>query len=241
MKEIFVGGIKIFGKLVIVTFMCFFLVISFSVFGNALFTENVGYTAYGTLQDSEESVELYKYYFADGEDLKKADYEAQGYTISEISIKSQMTKSETIGLGIVYQIFALVILITFIYTYLWQLGTKDSNFVHYNHKKEDKLKGLKMGAIAIIPSVLFLSFLVITKNTASQGFPVALYRFFNSYAYTFVEWVTSGAMKFNQLGIGNIVLLYIIQLIVPVIAFISYLLGYKNIMLSEKILYIKKN
>lgn len=240
MKEIFVGGIKIFGKLVIVTFMCFFLVISFNVFGNALFTENIGYTAYGTLQDSEESVELYEYYFADGEDLKRADFEAQGYTISEISIKSQMTKLESIGLGIVYQIFALIILITFIYTYLWQLGTKDSNFVHYNHKKEDKLKGLKMGAIAIIPSVLFLSFFVITKNGLSQNFPIAIYRFINSYAYSFIEWSTNSAMTFKQLGIGNIVLLYIIQLIVPITAFVSYLLGYKNIMLSEKILYIKK-
>ena len=78
MKENFKTGAKLFLKLIVVNIMCFFVVMSFSVLSTAAFTKNVGYKAYGTSSDSSEPQELYTYYYAEGEDTKKAEYEGQG-------------------------------------------------------------------------------------------------------------------------------------------------------------------
>lgn len=240
MKEIFKSGTRLFGKLIVVNIMCFFLVISMSVLGTAVFTENIGYIAYGTLEGSEESVKLYEHYTADGEDTKRAEYEAQGYTITESSVRSQISETGNKIFLTVTQVFCLLLLISFIYPTFWQMGTKDSNLVHFKHKKEDRLKGFKAGFIAIVPSVLLLLFLTVTKSGISGNFPVALYKFMNSSVYSFVNAAAGNATAFGQLSVLSIFVFLLLMLIVPIVAGAAYLLGYKNISLGEKFVY-KKN
>ena len=48
MKEIFKNSISLFGRIVTINIMCFFLVISLSVLITAAFSENIGYVAMGT-------------------------------------------------------------------------------------------------------------------------------------------------------------------------------------------------
>ena len=240
MNEVFKYGLKQFGKTVIVTIMSFFLIISMNAIGSAIFTDRIGYIAYGTLEEGGESTELYRYYFEDGDDLKKTQYEEQGYTVSEVSILSELTKAQRIGLSSVTQAICLMLLICFIYPVLWQLGTKDSNMVMYKHKTEDKLKGLKIGLISIVPSVLFLTAIVITKNSFSSDISFMLYKFISSTFYGFIDLGVQSVNTIGQLNALHIILLYALKLIVPIISFVAYYLGYKNFSIGEKIVY-KKN
>jgi len=240
MKEIFKSGAGLFGKLIIVNIMCFFLVISLSVLCTAAFTENIGYIAYGTKEGSEESVELYKHYTADGDDTQREKFEDEGYTITESNIRSEISSTGNKVFLIVTQVLCLMLLIAFIYPKFWNMGTRDSNLVHFKHKKEDKLKGLKAGSIAIIPPVLLLLFLAVTKSGLSASFPIVLYKFMNSSVYSLVHVAAGSATKFSELSIVAILIMFVLLLIIPATAYVAYMLGYKNISLGEKFIY-KKN
>ena len=240
MKEIFKSGAGLFGKLIIVNIMCFFLVISMSVLCTAAFTENIGYIAYGVKDGSEEQVELYTHYNKDGEDTNREKFEEEGYTITESSIRSEITGTGNKVFLIVTQCFSLVLLIAFIYPKFWNMGTQDCNLVHFKHKKEDKLKGLKAGAISIIPAVLLLIFLFVAKSGITADFPVVLYKFMNSSVYSFIHVAAGNAVKFGELSILSFVIFLVLLFIIPATSWVAYLLGYKNISLGEKFIY-KKN
>ena len=236
MKEIFKNSISLFGRIVTINIMCFFLVISLSVLITAAFSENIGYVAMGTSSENEQSVELYRHYYEDGEDTKRAEYEENGYTVSESKIRSEVSKTGNTLFLCVTAVFCTILLISFIYPKFWQMGTKDSNLVHFKHKKEDKLKGLKCGLIAIVPSLILLTvfkFLLPEMQTA-------LYKFLNCGTYNFVELIIGKNATFGDINILQFLGLALLNAIVPLTAYTAYLLGYKNISLGEKFIY-KKN
>ena len=240
MKDILKDGGKLFLKTIVVNIMCFFIVISFSVLTTAAFSKNIGYKAYGTTGGSSEQTELYTYYYEDGEDAKKSAYEEDGYTVSTVSIRSDISKSGKTLFLIISQLFSILILCGFIYPDIWHNGTNDSNLVKFKHKSEDKFKGLKIGAVAVIPSYLILIFLVIARLGALPDFPMVLYKFLNSSVYSFIEVILGGTVTVSNLAVWRFIILFLLPLIIPAIAGISYILGYKNISVGEKLVYKKK-
>lgn len=240
MKEVLKTAVSIFLKLIIVNFMCGIIVISITLIAGGLFSKSVGYTAFGTKEGSEKSETLYSYYYADGEDALRSEYEAKGYTITESPIRELSSTRNTVTM-LVAQFFCLMLLCSFVYPKLWHLGTSDSNLVHFKHKKEDKLKGLKVGVVTVIPAVLLLLILFIFKNGFSAEFPIAIYKLLNSSLYGFVELASGSAVTFGKLSVLNFVLMLSSQLVIPIITYISYILGYKNISVGEKIIYKKDN
>lgn len=240
MKEIFKNGLFLFGRSVIVVIMCFFICISMSVLSTAIFTENIGYTAFGYTDDNEDGVELYTYYNADGDDTKKAEYEAQGYTLQTVNIRSQLSSTENGIFLTVTQICCIAILISFIYPSLWQLGCKDSNLVRFKHKSEDIFKGLKIGVIASIPSIIFFAIILICGIGAYSKLPASLYKFVNCQYFSFIELILKNTVTVGDINAIQYFLLFLLLLIIPATAFISYLLGYKDISISEKFIYKKK-
>lgn len=240
MKEVLKGGGKLFLKTIVINIMCFFIVLSFSVLSTAAFTKNIGYTAYGTTSDSSEPTELYTYYFEDGEDTQKSAYEEEGYTVSTNSIRSALSDGGKAFFLIISQVFAFLLLCGFIYPEIWHIGTTDSNLVRFKHKNEDKFKGFKIGAVASVPNYLLLIFLVIAKLGVFPNFPLALYKFLNSSVYSFIEVISGGAIAVSELAAWRFALLFVLPLFIPAVSGISYILGYKNISVSEKFVYKKR-
>ena len=240
MKELLKNGGSLFLKTIIVNIMCFFVVISFSVLTTAVFSKNIGYTAYGTTSTSSEQTELYKYYYEDGDDTQRQAYEEQGYDIVTSTIRSEISGTGTVVFLTVSQIFCTLILISFIYPKIWQLGTHDSNLVRFKHKKEDKLKGFKIGALAVIPHYIFLLFLAAAKYGVMPSFPMALYKFLNSSFYSFIDIIVSGTVAVSDLALWRLLLLFILPLLIPAVAGAAYLLGYNNFSIGEKLVYKKK-
>ncbi len=241
MKEVTKLGLKQFLRLILINVMCFFVVISFSVLSTAVFTKNIGYTAYGTSSESSEPEELYTYYYADGEDTKKQEYTDRGYTVSESKIRSTLSGTGNAVFLTVSQIFCLLILISFIYPNLWQLGTKDSNLVKFKHEKEDRLKGVKIGAVSVIPLYLGLIALAVFKAGAFVKFPVALYKTVHASFYSFIQLISGGAATVADLSVPRIILLFLLPLVIVAVSGGAYILGYNNYSLGEKLIYKKKS
>ncbi len=235
MKEIIKNSLSLFGRTIVIDIMCFFLVISLSVLITAAFSENIGYIALGTTSESEQSVELYRHYYEDGDDTKRAEYEEDGYTITESKIRSEVSKTGNTVFLIVSGIFCIVLLVSFIYPKFWQMGTKDSNLVHFKHKKEDELKGLKCGLLAIIPSLILL--IVITFIIPDTQ--TALYKFLNCSVFTFVDLIIGSSETFRDISILQFLGLALLKALIPITSYTAYLLGYKNISLGEKLIYKK--
>ena len=202
MKENFKTGAKLFLKLIVVNIMCFFVVMSFSVLATAAFlpkTWGIRLTALQAIRASRRS--FITYYHADGDDTKKAEYEGKGFTVSESKIRSEMTKGGTAAFLAVSQIFCILILFSFIYPNIWHIGTTDSNLVKFKHKAEDKLKGLKIGLIAVVPEYLFLLFVIIAKAGVSPKFPVVLLKFLNAAFYSLTQVICGSAAYVSELWV----------------------------------------
>ena len=134
MKEIFKNGATLFLKTIVINIMCFFIVISFSVLATAAFTKNIGYTAYGTSSTQSEQTELYTYYYDDGDDTQKAEYEEEGYTVSTSPIRSEISSAGTAVFLTVSQIFCILILIAFLHSDTYSLYL--SEHMAFRHKRQ---------------------------------------------------------------------------------------------------------
>ncbi|MEE0809009.1 MAG: hypothetical protein U0L84_06610 [Acutalibacteraceae bacterium] len=237
MKKCFTVGSKMLLKLLVVVVLDFFLCISISVLCIGGFTENIGYDAYGYVNEGDESEYLYTYHTADGDDTKKAEYEAKGYTVVTNSIRSELSgKGQAVYLAVT-QIFCILILAAFVYSPVYELGFKESNLVRFKHAEQDLLRGLKIGIIADGFFILTYIGLIIAKF-AAPDMPISIYKLVNSYAYSIIE-VIGGNAKVGELSLIKVALLALPLLIVPAIATVGYILGYKGISISEKLIYKK--
>jgi hypothetical protein len=231
---------KLYGQMIVASFMCFILVMSFNMMGTAFLTKAVGYTVHGSLKQDEEPVKLYEYYYEDGEDQKYEEYEKQGYTLIKNAIRTQTSKKDGIIWDVVTQIFLIFMIGVFVYNNLWNTGRKDKNAVDHNLQKEDKFKGFKIGLVAMVPSYVLLTVLAIGKATFAKKISIAIFAFLNTHLYEAILLITDGGGYISTLGVWQIIVFYALFLIVPIIAEIAYILGYKDIIVSERLTYKKK-
>lgn len=183
MKEIIKNGAKLFGKIIVINILCFFLVMSIVAIAVGILKDSANPNTYGSI----------------------------------------------------LQVLTLMFLTGLVYPTLWDMGYKDRNMVLTGHAKEDILKGLKIGLVAVIPSVLSIPLFALIKS-----FPAALYKLINSSYYYFFELLTRNTDKFCELAVWKFVVMAIVFLLVPAISFLGYYLGFKDISIAEKITYKKK-
>ena len=234
MKEYCKIAFGLFGRLVLVTIMCIFLVISIAVIFTAIGTRTDGYTAVVT--DSEgKQIATYEYKSASGEDTKKADYEDEGYTVRTTDTRTSLTKAQQNADFWLTQVFCTGILIVFFYPHLWQIGAKDSNAVHFGHRKARPAFGFVVGALANLPGVLLFAAALMYRKV-----PVVLYSFVHSAFYAVVRTAAGKAELFSQLSQRAVLYLAATFLVLPVICGVGYLLGYKDIAVGERLMYKKK-
>ncbi len=237
MKNIFLSGGKVFLSTIIVCFISFFIVISFNALSVGLTTKEIGETVYGRTSEDAEYEELYKHYYKDGKDTKTKEYEEKGYEILRYSFRSEVSKGAEIGFSIASQFCCAVILVSFIYNELWKRGNKDFEAFRLHNKPVKKIKGFLIGLVAVIPSFILLTFFVVTQNSISAKIPIAYYTFVNSYVFEIIHAVTGKVMYWADVKIWQVFVYYALLLVIPVISFISYFIGFKDISISEKLIY----
>ncbi len=229
----------LFLKLIVINFLCMMIVVSVSVIANLFFADIVGYSAIGTKKGSEKAETLYTYRYEDGEDTKFKEYEAKGYEIVKQPMPELSQKNADISTAVA-QIFSICLLTLVIYNNVWKIGTKDNNLVKFNHINEDTLKGFKIGFLTIIPFLILLIIFYIFKDTSFANIKISIFQFVYSCYYGLINLAVGNSKNLSDLSVLNFIYLFAIQLITPIICGISYVLGYKNISIGEKIIY-KKN
>lgn len=242
MKATFKIGFKIFGRIVLANVMSIITVISLTFLANVLLTEEIGYTAYGEKGDTvtENAEKLYTHYYDDGEDTKLQSYVDEGYSVNTVTIRSDLTTTgRIIYLGLC-AVFCLSLAAILSYSFIWKEGNNDRNLVKFGHIKENKLKGINIGLIATAPYLLILLVCGLGKWAFAKYFPVVLYKYINASFYAPIDLICGKATEFGELAIWQLLLLVLVQLIVPLFCGIAYYLGYKDILVSDKLTYKKE-
>lgn len=247
MKKNIKNAASVFGRVVFANVICIFVCIVVSVVCASLFTHDIGYNAYGTKSSDSSDIstgsskieKLYEYRYDEGEDTKKAEYEAQGYTVSTENVRSEMGKGARTALLIINQIFCLFVLMQFVYGVVWHTGTTDNNKVHFGRITYDKYRGLKIGALAMLPFLLIFAVLALLK-LLYPNFPLIIYKLLNSSVFSIIDVIFGSASKLSQLSVVRMLLSLSAFAVVPIISHIAYTLGFKQFSISEKLIYKKK-
>ncbi len=226
-------------RYIITALLTFFIYLSVTVVMVGLFTNNIGYTVY-SVKDGK-TTELYRYYYSEGEDTKYAEYEKQGLELQKVETREALSGTPKKICDGVTQILGLVILAGFINGSLSKLGDADRNLVLTGNKAEDKLRGLKIGLIANAP--IYLSYLIflIAKTGVISGSWYAVFRFLNFPQFMLINALygqttsTAADISWQKVALG--VLTFVV---IPLLSYVCYTLGYKRIKISEKIIYKKK-
>lgn len=237
MKDIILKSLKLFLITFLSGIICFFVVTSISFIKVGLFSEKIGYDMYGATDEDPDMKHLYTYYFEDGDDKKYDEYKDKGYTLSGVSIYSEVDRTANIALGVTSQAMCLIITALFIYNTMWKIGNRDKEIQKLHGGKATKLKGLYCGILVISPMLLLLTFAVITKNSICANVSTSLYAILNGYAFDIITTVSKNSKVFADTGILQILTFYGLLLIFPIVSTMAYIIGFKDIIIMEKLIY----
>ncbi len=157
------------------------------------------------------------------------------------SIRSDFPKGASLALDIVSQLFMVVLFVSMVYTKLWERGDKDSNRVQFKHMAGDKLRGLKIGLIAAIPSFVLFLILILSKLKIVAPQYFFIYRFLNVTFMPVISRMAGAVLTAVDIPWLSLFGIFVTLLVLPLACYIAYLLGYKNISLSEKVIYVDPN
>ncbi len=243
------GG-KLMAGMIMVAIISFFLCISINIICSGVFTKETGYKAFVYETEAREKVIAqygYEYTDKDGDgkddstDTKMKEYEDKDYIVDTVAVRSSLTG---VGKGVFFvvsQVLTFIMLIAFAGNGAYKQGFKDNNLVKIEHIKQDNLKGLKIGLIGNIPFFVLYILAIVAANVQSFKIPVVWYAFLNSQFYPLIMLLKGTAQTLSQFGVVQFILLFLLQLIVPAIAAVAYILGIKEINIFEKIMYKKED
>lgn len=127
-----------------------------------------------------------------------------------------------------------------LYTNAWGEGYRDLNKFEFNRIEQDKLRGFKFGAIALIPHCVLSIILLITYFTGSFEM-MFFYRLINVYTMPILNMIVSPDILTIDYNIIQI-LIYIIIPPIFTVSFvgIGYYLGFSDFAIIDRIVYSKK-
>jgi len=134
-------------------------------------------------------------------------------------------------------LFALII-----YTKMWEWGDKNANSANFGHVAGDPLRGLKLGFLAAIPSIISFLALVADKLFGFWDGMATAYRICHTALYPVIIWSMGSLVSVTTADIswGGIFCAGLPLLFMPAVATLAYYLGYRHISLREKIVFVNK-
>lgn len=244
MKENFKVSASLFGTIIVAGIMCSMFSFSMKMIFNTVFTETIGYQVAGTIGDSQEKEYLYTYIYEDGDttgenDTKWAEYEEKGYTLYKYAERNTLSKNANLTMIIITQIGCFLSVGGFVHSVLNKRGYKDGALVRSGNKKDDKFRGLKIGLMASVPAFLsFVAYLILWAS--NKSIPVAFYMIYNACFWPILELVFASTKSAKDIVFWQFVVMFLLQMVVPVLSQLLYYMGYKDYQISGKLIYKKK-
>ena len=218
------------------TVLCFFLYFTLMFIVNMFARTEVGYRIVQTNEDGERTVISEHYYTVDEDPAVKIEL-PDGHTREPIT-----EGLSAIGANVFNAVVLVLMLITvgvFPYNVMWKLGSKDRNKVRYGRKKQDLLRGLKIGAIANVPSFAMYLLLILAKYQLIFPQYFTLFRYPHMPYLPYINWVCP-AYSAAEISWPSMVALFLPMLFVPAVCAVGYILGYREFSVLEKLLYRTK-
>lgn len=162
--------------------------------------------------------------------------------IQTISIRSKLSPGAAFVEKLLCQLMMLALLISFPYSCLWERGDKDRNHVDFHHMEYDRWRGLRVGMMAAVPSLIVFVLLVCWKLGLLKQWYLIIYRWLN---FCFLPYLDTIFGNFTVKAADASWLLlfgcFAIVAIIPLVSHIAYQLGYRHISISEKFIYKNSN
>lgn len=230
------GGVL--ARAIFATFMALIVHISFIFIGEAALTHAVGYSVYILNEETNQQELLYTHYYADSEeDTRLAELDANETPYLKYKETTELSTLEKGIIATVSQLFCIGIIISFIYIFVWHIGNKDLNAVKFERMQFDKYKGLKIGLIASIPFDFVYLLLLLGALNILPGSIIFVYRLAFGFVYPITSLIIGSPLLANELSVVQLLLLSLMMLIIPLICHFSYIIGYKDISIKNKLVY----
>ncbi len=234
-------GFNLLGKYVVCLIMCFFITFSFiAIFTMIAPPPMAGYEA-AVLENEEADTPMdsYVHYYSDGEDIKKAEYEKEGYIVNTREFAGKLSGTPYTVCHIIVQIINLILFIFIISHGLNKKGRIDASNISRGHGEEDLLCGLKVGIVPAAFSLVTWIFLILGKLGIVVG-GTAIYAYGNYHLFGYQQLIFSGAASPAEIGWLGVALALLPVVLTLAVCAVSYLLGYKGINVYEKTVYKSK-
>lgn len=255
-KTTWQAALSIYGKTVLCAIMSIFIYISVTAIFSGL-TPVVGERVYpldadGNYVLDENGNPVYEeIYYEDEEELVKTEPNSSASEIGgadaptsttktqqmTVSIRGELSVGMQWGMNILIQLLTGTLLVVLLYSEVWSVGDKDANLVAFGHREHDAFRGLKIGALAIVPATLaYVAYVAVCVALPDKAEAyTSLYCWLNAPFMPIVN-----AVNTVESAVLEKVLMALPLLAVPAISCIAYVLGYRQISLAEKFMYKKK-
>ncbi len=230
-------GVNVWLRLFLASIMCFIVWISIDAMGLSFFGEVTGYEIYAYDENGENPQLITAHTYAEGDDrsakVETKDNEVLTYT------RAMSPKTDAV-VDVLSSVFTLLIFGLFPYNILWNMGSHDDNYVQLGRMDKDIYFGLKVGAVASVPSAVLYLLLILGKFGVVPGVIIKWHRLLNTPFIPYLDAVEMGAQTAPELSIGSLLAVGVTLLFVPFVCWLGYYLGYRQISIREKLVY-KKN
>ena len=235
---------KVFTRVILGIVLCAILNVSMSFITVGILGNEVGYRVLEEQKSTGATryVPELEYRYKDGEtsavreDLELIDNEEIAQ-VAEPIIEAPAT-TKTI-MNILSQVLMLIVLGIFPYHILWQFGNRDDTNVRYKGQRPDPWRGVKIGAIAMVPFAILWVVLVIANLVGWNGY----FQVYNLAHFPFIHYnsLVLGSFKtISDVALWRLPLLLPTLCFVPLVSGIAYRLGGNQFSISEFITFRKK-
>lgn len=139
--------------------------------------------------------------------------------------------------SIITQVLDLVILTVIIFSTAFDFGEKDRNRVLTGAAEKDLSHGFKAGFMAAILDFLTVILLVLAKAEVLPRVYIAVYGILNAPFYPFILTLMPQTLTGAEQSVLSVVACGLTVFVMPLIAGISYKLGYYDYSITDRILY----
>ncbi|MBO5909646.1 MAG: hypothetical protein J6Q67_07870 [Clostridia bacterium] len=225
-------NLSLLGRYAVCQVFCFFIVFSFVATFTMIGVQMIGYNAYVISED--EVVDEYVHYYSDGEDTKKVQFEADGYTVKTQEVPGKLEGAPFVVSVVLSQICCLVFFFIFFPFKVYKLGNEDANLVERGIICEDRLYGLK-STVMLSTAILASYVILVLSKLGVLDFGLSVYKISNYYLYGYIELIFGDVTSALQIGTYGMISAFLAVIIVPVSCSVAYNMGLKNVNLYEKI------
>jgi len=166
-----------------------------------------------------------------------------GVVIAMILVISVLPISDNVIFQICCGIFILFIYWALVSGTGWKLGNDDLNRVHFNRMEKNLWRGVWVGLIACIPMfVLDLALIILTAFDcgAASEWGLVIYRVLNMHDMIFINLVAGTKDTLLTLPVWKSIIISLMTLFTVLCVYSGYILGYKDIVLMDKLMYKNK-